>query len=79
MYFQVTNFVLPFMTSFYLFAIVTSIFGLAMGVVTSQRAAMATDVVGIERMPSSFGLTVFMQGVGVMIGPLFAGMYLYFV
>ena len=47
--------------------------GMGCGIVTAQRAGMATDLVGVSRMSSSFGLTLFTQGVGLIAGPAIAG------
>ena len=53
---------------------VTIVHGLLTGMVASQRAIVLSDLIGAEHISSSFGLTVFAQGVGLVIGPLIAGM-----
>ncbi len=55
-------------------SVTTIMHGLLNGALVSQRAVVAADILGIERLSSSFGLTIFMQGIGVMIGPLISGM-----
>ncbi len=54
-------------------SVATIMHGLLNGALVSQRAVVAADILGIERLSSSFGLTIFLQGIGVMIGPLISG------
>ena len=56
--------------------VVAIIHGMAVGMITAQRAAMTADLVGVKRISSSFGLIVFVQGIGLLAGPAFAGTYL---
>jgi hypothetical protein len=47
--------------------------GLFSGAVVSQRPVVVTDIVGVEKLPSSFGMTVFCQGVLILVGSAIAG------
>jgi hypothetical protein len=53
--------------------------GLATSVITSQRAVMAIDLLGMAKLPSSFGLTLFIQGTAILIGPAFAGEFVQYI
>lgn len=54
-------------------AALAALHGVGCGVVTAQRAAMVADLVGVGRVASSFGLTVCVQGIGLVAGPAVAG------
>lgn len=47
--------------------------GLFNGSVVSQRSVIAAELLGIERLSNSFGLSMSFQGTALMIGPLCAG------
>ncbi|CAD5112603.1 DgyrCDS1816 [Dimorphilus gyrociliatus] len=47
--------------------------GLFNGSVVSQRSVIAAELLGIERLSNSFGLSMAFQGTALMIGPLCAG------
>lgn len=73
---SVTAFVLAFSHQFILLLVVCLIHGLMCGVITSQRAVMAIDLMGIAKLPSTFGLTLFLQGFAILVGPAFAGKHM---
>ena len=50
------------------------IHGYINGIVVGQRAVIASDILGVDRLSSSFGLTVCIRGCGNLIGPFIAGM-----
>ena len=62
-----------FAPSFAWFMALAVVHGIACGVITAQRAAMVADLVGVAKVSSSFGLTIFLQGVGLLGGPALAG------
>ena len=68
-----TYFGWAFGTSFELLLSMSVVHGLINGIVVSQRAVIASDILGVERLSSSFGLTVCFQGCGNIIGPFIAG------
>ena len=47
--------------------------GLFNGAIVTDRPVIVADLVGIENISTAFGMTVFFQGVCIMIGPLIAG------
>ena len=48
-------------------------YGLMYGFITAQRILILADIMGIETLSSAFGVSLFFQGAGTMIYPLFAG------
>lgn len=60
-------------TSYIILAAASALHGLFNGCVVSQRAVILSDLLGVESLSSTFGLTVFVQGCGIMIGPAIAG------
>lgn len=68
-----TYFGWAFCSSFELLILICVIHGLINGFVVSQRAVIASDILGVERLSSSFGLTVCFQGCGNIVGPFIAG------
>ena len=68
-----THFLWAFSNSYEMLAGVSVIHGLCNGVAVSQRAVILSDLLGVERLSTSLGLTAFTQGLGIMIGPALAG------
>ncbi len=68
-----TDFLWAFSQNYVTFLIVCSVHGLFNGAVISQRATIIVDLLGVSRLPSSFGLLVFVQGFGVFLGPVISG------
>lgn len=66
-------FVLPFTVTFIEFCAVAAVFGLLIGTYTSQKSVILVDVVGSEALNSSFGILIFFQGVGTLVGPPVTG------
>jgi len=69
----ITHFMIAGSERYIMFIVVCCIHGLFTGVVVSQRAVICTDLMGVENLSSSFGLTIFVQGAGILIGPVTAG------
>ena len=63
-----------FVTTFESLLVFCVLHGLVNGLVVSQRAVVVADIMGVEKLSSSFGLTVFCQGFGALLGPLVAGL-----
>ncbi len=68
-----TDFLWAFSETYIMFQIVCIVHGLFNGAVISQRATIIVDLLGVSRLPSSFGLLVFVQGFGVFLGPAISG------
>jgi len=54
-------------------AILSAANGLFNGAIVAGRPIIVADLVGMKHMTSAFGMTVFFQGVGIMVGPFIAG------
>jgi len=67
---------LPTMTQFWQFAIMSALFGVFSGIYISQKSVVVIDVLGVENLSSSFGLLLFFQGLSALIGPLVGGKYM---
>jgi len=70
-------FSLPFVMTFIEFCVVAAIFGLLIGTYTSQKSVILVDVVGSEELNNSFGILIFFQGIGTLLGPPITGMFSY--
>lgn len=68
-------FFLPFTVTFFEFCVVAAVFGLLIGTYTSQKSVILVDVVGSEALNSSFGILIFFQGVGTLLGPPITGVF----
>lgn len=68
-------FSLPFVVTFIEFCVVAALFGLLIGTYTSQKSVILADIVGSEELNSSFGILIFFQGVGTLLGPPITGIF----
>ena len=50
------------------------LFGALYGVVCAQRAVILADMLGVDKLSSAFSLLTMCSGIGVLIGPLIAGL-----
>eukprot|EP00919_Chromeraceae_sp_WS-2016_P041155 GHVR01098175.1.p1 GENE.GHVR01098175.1~~GHVR01098175.1.p1 ORF type:complete len:243 (+),score=14.25 GHVR01098175.1:338-1066(+) len=66
-------FSLAVMHSFWLMLIICVIGGLMTGLIAGQRTVMVIELTGLSTLPSSFGLTLFLQGALLLVGPVFGG------
>lgn len=63
---------MPSMKTFWQFSIVSALYGTLSGTYISQKSVVVVDVLGVEKLSSSFGLLLMFQGLSALIGP-FAG------
>ena len=63
----------PFMETFTEFGILCAVYGVLNGINVSQKAVMLTELLGQDRISSSFGLTICFQGLGALSGPPLSG------
>ena len=68
-----SQFLWAFCQPYALLVLASAVHGVFNGCVVSQRAVILADLLGVQKLSSSFGLTVFVQGCGILIGPPFAG------
>ena len=71
----VVSMVMPSVQGFTGFAVISAIYGALTGIYVAQKSVVVVDVLGLEKMASSFGLLLGFQGIGSIIGPTLAGNY----
>ncbi|WAR19507.1 MOT12-like protein, partial [Mya arenaria] len=60
---------IPSMTQFWHFAMMSGLFGFLSGTYISQKSVVVVDVLGVKSLSSSFGLLLLFQGLSAFIGP----------
>ena len=73
-----TEFLWAFCQSYEVLLIAAVIHGVFNGCAVSQRVAVLVDLLGVEKLSSSFGFTVAAQGLGSIVGPPFAGTCMFY-
>jgi len=66
-------FAFPFLHSFALFVTVATLFGLFIAAYISTTSVILVDLVGIDKLTTSFGLITMFRGTAAVIGPPIAG------
>lgn len=61
--------VLPSMESYFWVSLLCSIFGLATGTYVGITAIVMADMLGHERLTSSYGISLFVNGILQLLGP----------
>ncbi|KAL8559816.1 hypothetical protein ACOMHN_030152 [Nucella lapillus] len=64
----------PFMRNFVEFAVLFGLYGMLTGTYVTQKSMILVDILGQEKLSSSFGLLICFQGLGTIIGPPFSGL-----
>lgn len=67
--------VLPFSTSYKMVSFWCAVFGLASGVYVGITAVIMADMLGTERLTSSYGISLFVNGILQLIGPPLCGLW----
>ncbi|XP_063392072.1 monocarboxylate transporter 13-like isoform X1 [Cydia fagiglandana] len=67
--------VLPLFTSYVAISVFCSIFGLASGINTGVTALVMTEMLGTERLMSSYGISLFINGILQLVGPPICGFW----
>lgn len=62
-------FILPFMTSYTWVSVLCSLFGLATGTYVGITAIVMCEMLGTDRLTSSYGISLFVNGILQLIGP----------
>ncbi|XP_004533942.1 monocarboxylate transporter 13 isoform X2 [Ceratitis capitata] len=65
--------VLPFATSYGMLSFWCAVFGLASGIYVGITAVIMADMLGEERLTSSYGISLFVNGILQLIGPPICG------
>ncbi|XP_070177130.1 uncharacterized protein [Littorina saxatilis] len=63
----------PFLSTFVQFGVAFALFGFLTGAYVCQKSVVLVDLLGMDKLGSSFGLLIFFQGVGNFIGPPLSG------
>ncbi|XP_041984110.1 monocarboxylate transporter 13 isoform X1 [Aricia agestis] len=67
--------VIPLVTSYGAISAYCSIFGIASGINVGVTALVMTEMLGTERLMSSYGISLFMNGILQLIGPPICGLW----
>lgn len=66
-------FVLPSLETFPSFCAVCGVYGMLTGAYVSQKSVITVDILGVAHVASSFGILIFFQGLGTLLGPPLSG------
>ncbi|XP_060597580.1 monocarboxylate transporter 12-like [Ruditapes philippinarum] len=67
--------IMPSIEGFSGFAIIAACYGIFTGTYVAQKSVVVVDVLGLEKMTSSFGLLLGFQGIGSLVGPTVSGLF----
>lgn len=67
--------VLPLAETYVILSVFCGIFGLASGVYVGVTAVIMADMLGTERLTSSYGISLFVNGILQLIGPPICGLW----
>ncbi|KOB66143.1 Monocarboxylate transporter [Operophtera brumata] len=67
--------VIPLVSSYSAISVFCSIFGLASGINVGVTALVMTEMLGTERLMSSYGISLFVNGLVQLIGPPLCGLW----
>ncbi|XP_067662790.1 monocarboxylate transporter 12-like [Haliotis asinina] len=70
----VASFVCPALYTFWQFCVISGVYGAMTGAYVSQKGVVIVDILGIDKLSSSFGILLGFQGIGALIGPPLSGM-----
>ena len=65
--------VIPSATKYWQFALICGLYGTLSGTYISQKSVVVVDVLGVEKLSSSFGLLLLFQGMSALVGPTVGG------
>lgn len=65
--------VLPFMSTYLMISVFCAIFGLASGINNSVTTLIMAEILGVERLMSSYGISLFVNGILQLVGPFVCG------
>jgi MFS family permease len=66
-------FIFPFLHTFALFVTFATLFGLFIAAYISTTSVILVDLVGIDKLTTSFGLITMFRGTAAVLGPPIAG------
>ncbi|XP_012251939.2 monocarboxylate transporter 13-like isoform X2 [Athalia rosae] len=65
---------LPMSTSYTMLAVSCGVFGLASGIYVGITAVIMADMLGMEKLTSSYGISLFVNGIIQLVGPPICGL-----
>ncbi|XP_063928964.1 monocarboxylate transporter 13 isoform X2 [Zophobas morio] len=67
--------VMPFFTGYGMISVCSAIFGLASGIYVGVTAVIMADMLGEERLQSTYGISLFVNGILQLVGPPICGIW----
>lgn len=65
--------IIPFLSTYLMISIFCAIFGLASGINNSVTTLIMAEVLGIEKLMSTYGISLFVNGILQLVGPFVCG------
>lgn len=65
--------VLPFLSTYLMISVFCAIFGLASGINNSVTTLIMAEILGVERLMSTYGISLFVNGILQLVGPFVCG------
>lgn len=65
--------VIPFLSTYLTISIFCAIFGLASGINNSVTTLIMAEILGVERLMSTYGISLFVNGILQLVGPFVCG------
>lgn len=65
--------VVPFLSTYVMISIFCAIFGLASGINNSVTTLIMAEILGVERLMSTYGISLFVNGILQLVGPFVCG------
>lgn len=67
--------IMPFFTTYGMIAFCCAVFGLASGIYVGVTAVIMADMLGEERLQSTYGISLFVNGILQLVGPPLCGIW----
>ncbi|XP_052230056.1 monocarboxylate transporter 13-like isoform X1 [Dreissena polymorpha] len=71
----IVSVVMPSIEGFAGFVVISLCYGALAGTYVAQKSVVVVDVLGLSKMTSSFGLLLWFQGIGSLVGPTISGLF----
>ncbi|CAG5000190.1 unnamed protein product [Parnassius apollo] len=71
----VTLTIIPFLESYTTISVVCALFGLASGINNSVTTLVMAEILGVDRLMSTYGISLFVNGILQLIGPPICGLW----
>lgn len=71
----ITLAIIPFLESYIAISVFCALFGLASGVNNSVTTLLMAEILGVERLMSTYGISLFVNGILQLIGPPICGIW----